>query len=104
VPVDGARMSGGGTRSDTWRTILADVLDLPLAGVATAEGAAFGAAVLAAVGVGWFPTVAGATSAMASIGETVEPGADAGAYAELHGLYRQLYPALAGPLHALAEA
>lgn len=96
APVTSARMSGGGTRSDTWRGILVDVLGVPLAGVATAEGAAFGAAVLAATGAGWFPDVAAAARAMVHPLPPVEPGPGAARYAELHGLFRQLYPALRG--------
>ena len=44
------RASGGGTASPLWRQILADVLEAEIATVATTEGAAYGAGVLAAVG------------------------------------------------------
>ena len=43
------RASGGGIRSKLWRQILADVLGAEIATVTTPEGAAFGAAMLAAV-------------------------------------------------------
>ena len=46
------RASGGGTKGALWREILASVLDCDLQGVACPEGAAFGAALLAGVGVG----------------------------------------------------
>ena len=46
------RVSGGGARSPLWRQILADVLDSELVTVNTTEGAAYGAALLAGVGVG----------------------------------------------------
>ena len=45
---DGARVSGGGTRSRLWLQIVASVLELPLERVAVDAGAAFGAALLAA--------------------------------------------------------
>src|SRR3954470_17006248 len=45
------RASGGGTASELWRQILADVLGAEIATVKTTEGAAYGAALLAAVGV-----------------------------------------------------
>lgn len=51
------RISGGGTRSLLWRQILADVFQVEMATINTAEGAAFGAALLAAVGVGEFTSV-----------------------------------------------
>lgn len=90
------RASGGGVRSELWRQILADVLDTEVATVATAEGAAFGAAVLAAVGAGWFTDVAEAVDAVVRVVPAAEPGPDRSRYAELHGRYQALYPALAG--------
>ena len=89
------RASGGGTESALWRQILADVLDVELATVATAEGAAFGAAVLGAVGAGWYPTVDAATAAMVTATPRAIPGPDTERYARAHEVYRDLYPALA---------
>src|SRR5207248_7994322 len=54
APPTEIRASGGGTASPLWRQILADVLGADIATVTTAEGAAYGAAVLAAVGAAWF--------------------------------------------------
>jgi len=89
------RASGGGTASALWRQILADVLDAEIATVDTTEGAAYGAAVLAAVGVGWYPSVEAATEALVSATPVAEPGPDAPRYAAAHAVYRGLYPALA---------
>jgi xylulokinase len=89
------RASGGGTESALWRQILADVLDVELATVATTEGAAFGAAVLGAVGAGWYPTVDAATAAMVTATPRAAPGPDTERYARGHEVYRDLYPALA---------
>jgi xylulokinase len=92
---DQVRVSGGGTASPVWRQILADVLGVRLATVATTEGAAYGAALLAAVGAGWFEGVEDATQALVQVipGET--PGADAEVYAAAYPVFRELYPALA---------
>ena len=49
---DQIRASGGGMASALWRQVLADVLGTEIAGVATTEGAAFGAALLAAPAAG----------------------------------------------------
>ena len=94
------RASGGGIASPLWRQILADVLEAEIATVATTEGAAFGAAVLAAVGAGWFADVAGAASAWITATVTAAPGPDGPAYAARHAIYRGLYPALAPTFHA----
>jgi xylulokinase len=89
------RASGGGTASALWRQILADVLEAEIATVDTTEGAAYGAALLAAVGGGWFATVDEATDAVVRATPVASPGADAAGYSERHAIYRELYPALA---------
>ena len=98
---DQVRASGGGTASPLWRQILADVLRVEVATVSTTEGAAYGAGVLAAVGAGWYGSVEAAAGAWVQATPTAEPGADAGRYAEAHGLYRELYPALAPAFHRM---
>ena len=96
--------SGGGTASPLWRQILADVLDAEIATVDTTEGAAYGAALLAAVGAGWWPTVDAATTAGVTTTTAATPGPDAPRYPALHALYRALYPALRPLFPRLAEA
>ena len=93
------RISGGGTVSRLWRQILADVLGTELATVSTTEGAAYGAAVLAAVASGWFGSVDAATSQLVTVTTAAVPGADAERYAEGHARYRALYPALSPHFH-----
>jgi xylulokinase len=96
------RASGGGTKSPLWRQILADVLGAEIAVVDTAEGAAFGAALLASVGAGWYATVDAAVSSIITTTPVAEPGSDRERYAALHGIYRSLYPALTSSFQALA--
>ncbi len=93
------RASGGGIASDLWRQILADVLGAQIATVSTTEGAAFGAAMLAAVGAGWFPTVERAVDWAVRIRPVAEPGPAASAYAKGLEAYRALYPALRPTFH-----
>jgi xylulokinase len=95
------RASGGGTKSALWRQILADVLDAEIATVSTAEGAAYGAALLAAVGAGWFPNVDRAVNATVTTAPAAGPGADRERYAQMHATYRELYPALADSFRRL---
>jgi len=96
------RVSGGGASSDLWLRIIADVIGLPVRVVGTAESAAHGAAMLAAVGAGAFDSVAEACEAAVELGEVTEPGADAGIYTYVYGVYRDLYPVLREPFHRLA--
>jgi xylulokinase len=93
------RVSGGGTASPLWRQILADVLETEIATVSTVEGAAFGAALLAAVGAGWYPAVEVACQSSITVRPSAEPGPDVPAYQEAHAVYRELYPALAPTFH-----
>jgi xylulokinase len=94
------RASGGGTRSGLWRQILSDVLDVEIATVPTEEGAAYGAALLGAVGAGWHPTVEEATSAVVRVEPAARPSDDVGLYRDAHTRYQGLYPALSPTFHA----
>ncbi|MDQ1324362.1 MAG: xylulokinase [Chloroflexota bacterium] len=93
------RASGGGTASPLWCQILADVLEADIVLPATTEGAAYGAALLAAVGSGWFASVEEAADAVVLTTLAASPGQDVPRYAEAHARYRSLYPALAPVFH-----
>jgi xylulokinase len=100
---DQIRASGGGTRSSLWRQILADVLEAGIAAVGTEEGAAYGAALLAAVGAGWFGTVEEAAEKMVSVEPAAAPAEDVEVYRRAHAIYQGLYPALAPTFHRERE-
>ena len=99
APSTEIRATGGGIQSELWRQILTDVLDARIVTTSTAEGAAQGAATLAAVGAGWHASVEDACHAFVQIGDPTEPSGEdyGGAYAR----YRELYPALAPTFHAI---
>ncbi|HEX5158622.1 MAG TPA: xylulokinase [Ktedonobacterales bacterium] len=98
------RISGGGARSPLWRAILASVLATPLESVAASEGAAYGAALLAGVGVGIWPDVTSACAATITPGEITAPNAEWQAeYERLYPVYQSLYPALKPTFAALAD-
>ena len=101
---DQIRASGGGTASELWCQILADVLGSEIATVNTTEGAAYGAGLLAAVGAGWFPAVDAATAECVRATPVASPGPDSAPYAEYHVRYRDLYPALAPIFHRQSAA
>ena len=88
------RATGGGARSPLWRQILADVFDSELVTVNTEEGAAYGAALLAATGTGTFPDVAAACREAIQITTHTEPGEAVETYQRMYPLYQGLYPAL----------
>ena len=96
------RASGGGTRSPEWRQILADVLNAVVRTVATAEGAAQGAALLAAVGADWYPDAATASREWLRLDPPTDPGSNASRYEDLYPMYRSLYPSLRETMHGLS--
>jgi xylulokinase len=89
------RISGGGARSAVWRQIIADVLQTELVTVNSVEGAAYGAALLAGVGIGIWPDVEKACAAAVETTSRVTPQVEmADQYQACYNRYRQLYPAL----------
>ncbi len=98
------RISGGGARSLLWRQILADVLDSELVTVNTAEGAAYGAALLAGVGAGvWESGDAACADTIHLTGSTTPNAATAHYYNDVYAQYRQLYPLLKPAFANLAK-
>jgi xylulokinase len=95
LPVPRIRLGGGGARSPLWRQIQADVYGCAVDIVKADEGAAFGAAILAAVGSGRWPTVDAACDALVrSDAETRPQPSVAGLMNERYDAYTRLYPAL----------
>jgi xylulokinase len=95
VPVDRVKLGGGGARSPLWRQIQADIYGRSVDTVAADEGAAFGAAILAAVGSGVFPNVDAACDALVHTAHTTHQNADVAMQMnERYDAYRRIYPAL----------
>lgn len=97
------RITGGGAKSLLWRQILADVLDVELVTVNTTEGAAYGAALLAATGTGAYSDVESACAAVIQTTGRTAPGSASVAYRGMYPLYRDLYPALRATFNAVAR-
>ena len=76
VKIDKARCIGGGSKSDVWMQILADVLQVPICRINTADGGALGAAILAMVGTGLYASVEDACSKLIKDEKKFYPNAD----------------------------
>lgn len=98
---DSIRASGGGIRSELWRQILADVLEARIDTVATEEGAAYGAALLASVGAGQHSSVDAAVAQMVTARPAASPSDLVDSYRRAHERYQALYPALRPTFHAI---
>jgi xylulokinase len=104
VPIESIRLGGGGARSAVWQQIQADVYGMPVELIEANEGAAYGAALLAGVGVGIWPSVDAACGNAVRVAKKVEPNPKA---ASLMGRqymeYRKLYGALRGIKHSFQQ-
>ena len=101
VHVASVRASGGGAKSPFWRQVLADVFGKPVVTLASQEGSALGAALLAMVGTREYTSVPEVCGAVIRETGRVEPEPDAAeVYARGHEVYRRLYPALKAALRS----
>ena len=95
VPIRRVRLGGGGARSSLWRQIQADVYEHDVEMVRADEGAAYGAALLAGVGAGVWPTVDDACDRLVHSSIAARPHSEAVAIMnDRYGAYRRVYPAL----------
>ena len=99
--INQVRVTGGGARSPIWRQILADVFNTEIVTVNTTEGAAYGAALLAATGAGIYDSVEMACDATIQVTGSTKPGKDVPRYDEIYPLYRDLYPALSPTFNSI---
>jgi xylulokinase len=95
VPIEGFITMGGGSRSDLFCQIVADVTGRSVVRSGTAEATALGAGILAAVGAGLHPDVPAAVAEMTSHGRAFAPGDSRARYDALYAGYKRIYPALA---------
>jgi xylulokinase len=95
VPVESIRLGGGGARSPLWRQIQADVYNHEVEIVAAEEGAAYGAAILAGVGVKIWPSLDAACDSIVRVVDRIKPSpANAKILQASYAAYRRIYPAM----------
>jgi xylulokinase len=97
------RVAGGGAGSAVWLQILADVFGAEVRTVDVPESSAYGAALLAAVGAGAYPSVGEAVASTVRTGDRYQPGPVAARYEDAYGAYGTLYPALRDISHRLGS-
>lgn len=98
VEIDWLRAIGGGAKSSLWLQMKADITGIPLVAPRITEAAAFGAALLAGVGAGLYPSAAAAAERFLVLEREYlpDPGRHA-EYSRLFELYRKVHPAI-GPI------
>ena len=94
VPVKNIRLGGGGARSPLWRQIQADVYGHDVEIVEAEEGAAYGAAILAGVGSGIWPSVDTACQSVVRVRERVPLNErNAATMSRAYDSYKRVYAA-----------
>lgn len=84
---------GGGAKSPLWLQMQADIFNTPIVTLKTEQGPGLGAAMIAAVGAGWFETLEKCAETFVTYDKKYVPNADSAAsYRHFYALYRQIYP------------
>ncbi len=100
----GMYAAGGGTRSQLWLQIHADVCQVPIYLTAQPEATALGTAVCAAVGAGLFDSLPEASGQMVRVAREIEPNELwADTYDRLFERYVATYPRLKDLMHEAAR-
>jgi len=95
VPVNKVRLGGGGARSPLWRQIQADVYAHEVEILEAEEGAAYGAAILAAVGAEHWKSVDQACDSVIRVASRVGPYKSSSDLMQRnYRTYQRIYPAL----------
>lgn len=98
IRIEALVVSGGGSYSDVFTQILADVFQIPAARNEVRDAAGVGAAICAAVACGIYPDFDAASAAMVHRADTVQPAPELAAlYAELGGIHADI-PAHVDPI------
>lgn len=95
VTIDKVTVCGGGAKSDLWKKIIANVLNLKVNILQTEQGPAYGGAILAMVGAGEYQSVEQATATIVKTKESIIPSQElVEKYESKYAKFKQLYPAL----------
>ena len=92
-PFSKLRASGGGSQSHVVLQIAADVFEPPVESLKVFETGSIGAAINAAVGMGYYPDYVSAVNSMTGIGSVVDPiPRNRDIYFELYNrIYKKMY-------------
>ncbi|MHC4645021.1 MAG: xylulokinase [Planctomycetota bacterium] len=95
------RTGGTVTQDDSLTQLKADVFGMPFDVVKEKESTALGAAMIAAIGRGWYSDIHEAAGALAGVQQQVKPNpAKADSLKKRFEIYEQLYPALRHLFHS----
>jgi xylulokinase len=98
------RSGGGGSKSDLWNQMQADIYNLPIELTATSEATSLGAAMCAAAGHGIYKDLHEAAKHMVKLDKRYDPiPENVAKYKELGAIYEQMYAATSKVFPALSK-
>ena len=93
---------GGGAKSDFWLQMQADIFNKKVVALTNEQGPGLGAAMIAAVGLGWFDSLQDCAKEFVHFGKEYLPKpANVAKYDELYAIYHQVYDQTKDLCHAL---
>ena len=95
---------GGGAKNKEWLQMQANIFNTPVTPLETEQGPGMGAAMLAAVGTGWFSNLADCSEVFVNYKEPIQPNAqEVKKYNEVYKIYQTVYPAIKEISHQLVN-
>ena len=96
--------TGGGGTSQLWRQMIADIFDLPVITIQNREGPALGAAILAGVGTGLYPSIPEACKRIIKPNAPQHPiSENSKKYAPYYKLFCDIYPGMKEGFQTLSK-
>lgn len=93
VDIKRTKICGGGAKSDLWKKIIANVLNIKVDVLENEEGPSMGGAMLAAVACGEYASVEEAAKSIVKVVDTVEPDPELAAkYEARYQVFKKIYP------------
>lgn len=95
IPISRTKICGGGAKSQLWKKIIANVMNLKVDVIESEEGPGYGGAILAAVGCGEYENVQTAVEKLIKVVDTIDPDMElVTKYEAKYQKFRQIYPAV----------
>jgi len=95
VDIKDLRITGGGAKSKIWAQMIADIMNVNVSTIEIEEGPALGAAILAMVGMGVYPSVESACHDLIHENRTYQPNTHhVKIYQKKYCAFQQIYPTI----------
>ena len=95
---------GGGAKSPLWQQIQANIFNVKVISLQNEQGPGLGAAMLAAVGIGWYHDISECSKVFVQFKDVFQPEPEnVKKYQKLHQIYRKIYPSTKEITHDLVD-